>query len=223
MKFLDWFKKKSLGGGGERVDINYYKMKMANFDIYQMSHYHRYKFAQSYIREEMDVADFACGTGYGTMMLAEKANSVLGMDLNEEVVDFITGRYSKRKNVNFSQGNLLEIDFEKKFDLIVSFETIEHFAEGDIVVLLKLFNRALKQGGQVIFSTPYDQEMTEGAVKMGFHLTYHIVESTIQAWMEQAGFSVEGLYYQNYQEHEVVKELEKKEFLLVVGRKKSAI
>ena len=222
MFFKSFFRGKSLDGGGERVDINYFKMKLKDFDIYQLSHYHRYKFAQKYVGSDCDVADFACGTGYGTMMMAEKAKSVTGMDLNADVVKIISDRYKKKTSVRFLNGNLLDIDFENKFDLIVSFETIEHFAESDIVQLLKQFQKALKKGGQVIFSTPYNQEMTEGALKMGFHLTYHIVESTVAGWMKEAGFEVEDVFYQNYSEHEVVKDLDKKEFLLVVGRKSAS-
>jgi len=214
------FKKKKLDGDGERVDINYYKMKYDNFDMYQKSHYHRYKFAQNYIKNTNAVGDFACGSGYGTMMLSEKAGSVVGADLNSEVISYITDRYSKEKKVLFLNKNLLDLDYEDHFDVIISFETVEHFAEEDIPILFKIYNKALIKGGLLIFSTPYNQERCENAIKMGFHLTFYIVENTISQWLEETGFDLDVNYYQNYLEHDVVKELDKKDFIITVAKKK---
>lgn len=214
------FKKKKLDGDGERVDINYYKMKYDHFDMYQKSHFHRYKFAQNYIQSSNIVGDFACGSGYGTMMLSEKAGSVVGADLNSEVISYITDRYAKEKKVLFLNKNLLDLEYEDHFDVIISFETVEHFAEEDIPVLFKIYNKALKKGGLLIFSTPYNQEKCENAIKMGFHLTFYIVEDTIKKWLSDTGFDLKQNYYQNYSKHDVVEELEQKDFIITVANKK---
>ncbi len=214
------FKKKRLDGDGERVDINYYKMKYDHFDMYQKSHYHRYKFAQNYIQNTNTVGDFACGSGYGTMMLSEKAGNVIGADLNNEVISYITDRYAKEKKVLFLNKNLLDLEYEDHFDVIISFETVEHFAEEDIPVLFKIYNKALKKGGVLLFSTPYNQEKCENAIKMGFHLTFYIVEDTIKKWLSDTGFDLTRNYYQNYSKHDVVEELEKKDFIITVANKK---
>lgn len=213
------FKKKKLDGDGERVDINYYKMKYDHFDMYQKSHYHRYKFAQNYIQNTNAVGDFACGSGYGTMMLSEKAGSVIGADLNNEVISYIKNRYSKEKKVLFLNKNLLDLEYEDHFDVIISFETVEHFAEEDIPVLFKIYNKALKKGGSLIFSTPYNQEKCENAIKMGFHLTFYIVEDTIKQWLSDTGFDLKRNYYQNYSKHDVVEELEHRDFIITVANK----
>lgn len=214
------FKKKKLDGDGERVDINYYKMKYDHFDMYQKSHFHRYKFAQNYIQNTNTVGDFACGSGYGTMMLSEKAGNVIGADLNTEVISYITDRYGKEKKVLFLNKNLLDLEYEDHFDVIISFETVEHFAEEDIPVLFKIYNKALKKGGLLIFSTPYNQEKCENAIKMGFHLTFYIVEDTIKQWLSDTGFDLKRNYYQNYSKHDVVEELEQKDFIITVANKK---
>lgn len=216
---LSLFKKKKLDGDGERVDINYYKMKYDKFDMYQKSHFHRYKFAQNYIKSNDVVGDFACGSGYGTMMLSEKSAAVVGADLNNDVISFISNRYSKEKKVSFLNKNLLDLDYEDYFDVIISFETVEHFAEEDIPKLFNIYNKALKKGGYLIFSTPYNQEKCENAIKMGFHLTFYIVESTIQKWLEDSGFTLYKNYYQNYVEHDVIEKLEKKDFHLTIATK----
>lgn len=80
-----------LGGNGERVDITFSgELQFERLDMYQKNHFRRYEYALVLIPEGADVADLACGTGYGSMMLAQKANSVAGADLNGEVISAIS-------------------------------------------------------------------------------------------------------------------------------------
>ncbi len=118
--------KQNLDGNGERIDI-YYKryLNLYTLDMYQKSHYFRYEFAKDFISSGDFCGDFACGTGYGSVMLAEKSQKVIGVDINSTVIDEIKKRYKKIGNVNFINANLLDIEYDSFFDAIVSFETIE--------------------------------------------------------------------------------------------------
>jgi cyclopropane fatty-acyl-phospholipid synthase-like methyltransferase len=214
------FKKKKIDGDGERVDINYFKMRYKTFDQYQKSHYHRYQFAKEKLNPNDQVGDFACGTGYGSMILAERCKKVTGVDLNQEVIEFIQNRYRKQPKVEFIHSDLLDLKFENSFDKIISFETVEHLSEENIEVLFEIYHKALKEGGKLIFSTPYNQEKSEIAIKMGFHLTFYILEDTVRNWLEKAGFELDQFYYQNYFAHDVVEQLDFKEFIITVARKK---
>ena len=187
--------------------------------MYQQNHIQRYLFAEKIINNGEDCGDFACGTGYGSVILSKKANSILGIDLNEKVISEITKRYSNIPNVSFENKNLLEINFENQFDTIISFETIEHFTEENIYKLLSLYNKALKLNGKLIFSTPYMQEMSENAIKMGFHLTFYINEEKVEKWLNASGFSLEKIHYQNYKTHTIHEQLDDKEFLICIVRK----
>lgn len=210
-----------LGGNGERVDITFSgELQFERLDMYQKNHFRRYEYALGLIPEGVDVADLACGTGYGSMMLAQKANSVVGADLNGEVISAISERYKDHEKVRFMEANLLHLDFEDVVDVVVSFETIEHFKESDISTLLGIFHRALKPGGSLIFSTPYNQEDSEEARKLGFHLTFNIVEEKIEAWLEAAGFEPISYKYQDYQSHEVRDKAGHNDFILTHCRKK---
>lgn len=209
-----------LGDGGERVDFIYTKdLKISNLDIYQRNHYERYKFANDIIKPSTAVGDMACGTGYGSVLLADKCKSVVGVDINEHVIKTIQKRYLQYKNVTFLTSNLLNINFIEQFDYIVSFETLEHFEEDEIVIILEQFHKSLKTGGELIFSTPYMQPNSEAALKMGFHLTYFINEKKIQGWLKESSFELIDTMYQSYEQHSVVKSLEKKEFILVRAKK----
>ena len=116
----DFDKNNPLGDGGERVDFTYSdNLDITKLDMYQQNHIQRYLFAEKIINNGEDCGDFACGTGYGSVILSKKANSILGIDLNEKVISEITKRYSNIPNVSFENKNLLEINFENQFDTII--------------------------------------------------------------------------------------------------------
>ena len=146
----DFNKSNPLGGNGERVDIQLNKpVDFNSMDIYQKNHWKRYEFAKEIINANDICGDFACGTGYGSVMLAGKASSVTGADMNTGVIVTIKERYKKYNTVNFLNENLLNLNFADHFDNIISFETLEHFDETDISKLLAIFSRALKKKRQV--------------------------------------------------------------------------
>jgi len=213
----EWF---SLSDKGERVDIVYNEhFDFDKFDMYEKSHFRRYEFAVQNMNNKKTVGDFACGTGYGTVMLKSKSEHVIGADINEKVINKIKRRYKDHPNLEFIALNLLDLPFENRFDSIVSFETIEHLYENDIPKVLAKFNRALKPKGIIIFSTPFMQERSEAAVKMGFHLTFDINENKINAWLKNTNFTPITYKYQNYKTHEVSSELKEKDFIICIAQK----
>jgi 2-polyprenyl-3-methyl-5-hydroxy-6-metoxy-1,4-benzoquinol methylase len=217
------FCSRNIESNGERVDIFYRasKINLEKFDIYQKSHYYRYQFAKEFIDSQMVCGDFACGTGYGSVILAEKAEKVIGVDINSLVIQTIKKRYKRNKNVEFILGDLLKISDKSEYDLITSFETVEHFHEQDIPRFFSLCYQALKPNGKFIFSTPYEQEKSEDAIKLGFHLTFCIDEDKISLWLTNAGFTADFYKYQNYETHNIEDKLEKKDFIICMAHKKS--
>jgi 2-polyprenyl-3-methyl-5-hydroxy-6-metoxy-1,4-benzoquinol methylase len=208
-------KNNQLGSGGERVDIIYKKkLDYSKMDMYQKNHYRRYKFALSQIYDGDICGDFACGTGYGCAMLSKKAAYVIGADINGIVIEKIRERYKKEKNIEFLALNLLDIKYECKFDRIISFETIEHFKEEDIITLFRIFCKALKPDGTIIFSTPFMQERSEAAINMGFHKTFYIDQDKIKKWLAQTDLILKGIRFQNYETHLVRESLDKKDFII---------
>lgn len=216
----DFNKSNPLGGNGERVDIQLLTaFDYDNLDKYQKNHFRRYEFAKDIVTAGDICGDFACGTGYGSVLISDKADKVIGADLDGKVIAAIKDRYKEKTNITFLNENLLNLKFENLFDTILSFETIEHFAEEDISLLLKIFAKSLKENGKFVFSTPYIQERSEAAMELGFHLTFYIDENKINDWIKEAGLIIENIYYQNYDTHLIKKELEKKDFIICVARK----
>lgn len=206
-----------LENGGERVEI-FFKSKVL-LDDNEKCHLERYSFVASFIGSEDSVADLACGTGYGSVMLASKAASVVGVDIDSSVIKSIKDKYVSIKNLSFLESDLLDINFENQFDYIVSFETVEHFAEEDILKLLAIFNRALRSGGKLIISTPYMQKDDERAIEMGFHKTFFIDEDKITKWMSDNGFKASEFYYQSYDHQVISASVKQKDFVICIAEK----
>lgn len=115
-------------------------------------HWHRYAFVRP-LAAGKRVLDAACGEGYGSAFLAAVAGHVTGVDLDESTVGHACARYADIGNLDFRQGSVSALDIdEASFDLIVSFETIEHLREQED--MLDEFRRVLKPDGLLVISSP---------------------------------------------------------------------
>jgi SAM-dependent methyltransferase len=76
--------------------------------------------------EGLRVTDLACGEGYGSNVLAERAAEVVGVDANPEAHEHARLRY-RRPNLSFERG-LVEA-YAGPCDAIVFLQTIEHVTE----------------------------------------------------------------------------------------------
>jgi SAM-dependent methyltransferase len=130
-------------------------------------HSARYVFAAEYARGRR-VLDLACGSGYGTRMLHQAgATSVLGMDCDAAALGYARSRYGVEE-VSFIQGDGCAPPQLSPFDLIVSFETIEHLDEP--ARFLTVCHELLAPNGTFIVSTPYRHRMrADGTPLNPFH------------------------------------------------------
>ena len=106
--------------------------------------------------------DVGCSHGAFDFELARRGYTVVGVDINKESIgvgDKI--RDSLRvKNLTFHHMDILSNDFpDKKFDVIIMFETLEHIKEDDRII--QEFRRILKDDGTVILSVPYAERVDE--------------------------------------------------------------
>lgn len=137
------------------------------------AHVVRYLWASGFIKPGDRVLDAACGLGYGAHVIAEStgAESVLGIDGSDYAVDYATRSYADGSRVRFESGLLpqaLARHADASFDVVVSFETLEHVA--DPPALLAEFRRLLTPGGRVIVSVPNDWSDESGKDPNPHHL-----------------------------------------------------
>ena len=84
----------------------------------EVEHMNRYIFASDLVKDKK-VLDAACGTGYGTALLAQTAQKVCGIDISEEAISYAKSNYSA-KNVDFTVANIEKLPFENDFfDVVV--------------------------------------------------------------------------------------------------------
>jgi ubiquinone/menaquinone biosynthesis C-methylase UbiE/glycosyltransferase involved in cell wall biosynthesis len=136
--------KSSLGFTGERYvsDIK---------GPIQHEHHHRYLFAAQYCAGK-DVLDIACGEGYGSALIAQVANSVVGADIDADAVAFAQSSYGNdRLSYLHSDATAIKLP-DASLDVVISFETIEHFYDHETFMLE--VQRVLRPDGLLIISSP---------------------------------------------------------------------
>lgn len=117
-----------------------------------LKHKKAYRFAEEYCKNKY-VLDYGCGSGYGTALLSKSSNRIIGVDINEEIIDFCTRTYNF-PNLSFQKiNNNSFLPFvDKSFDVIVTFQVIEHIHK--VQEYLFELKRVLKDEGILFISTP---------------------------------------------------------------------
>ncbi len=130
-------------------------------------HWHRYHFVQNFVKGK-NVCDIACGEGYGSALISCVAKTVVGVDIDKGTVQSAKKKYQAYSNLKFITNNALQTQFNNdEFDVVVSFETLEHLVEHDD--LLTEFKRILKPDGLLIISTPDKDAHSDSDVENHYH------------------------------------------------------
>jgi SAM-dependent methyltransferase len=123
-------------------------------------HWHRYAFARP-LAPGRRVLDAACGEGYGSALLAAAGARVLGVDVDAATIAHARERYAAIPGLRFDVADATALDAlpDASFELICSFETLEHVHAQER--LLDGFARLLAPGGVLLVSTPDKAEYTD--------------------------------------------------------------
>ncbi|MFA5339474.1 MAG: methyltransferase domain-containing protein [Candidatus Omnitrophota bacterium] len=107
------------------------------------------------IKPNSRVLDEGCGWGYLVMLFAQLGHRAAGIDLDREQLDVARELaeynripadflYMDAKQTNFAEG---------EFDIVIQMEALEHMGD-DWNRSIKDISRILKEGGQLVLSTP---------------------------------------------------------------------
>ena len=153
---------------GETLRFTGERLTSAMSGQIEIEHLHRYFLVREMARGK-DVLDIACGEGYGAALLAQVAGSVVAMDVSPEAVEHATLAY-RRPNLTFHTSDARRIEApDSAFDLVVSFETLEHFYEHEQFYVE--IRRVLRPGGLFIVSTPdRDVYSPDGSTANRYHV-----------------------------------------------------
>jgi SAM-dependent methyltransferase len=123
-------------------------------ELVHAEHLARYRLAAQ-LAPSRRTLDAACGEGYGTAILAAAgARAATGVDLDAATIQHARGRHPQ---ADFLAGDVRELPFRAgSFDLVVSFETIEHIRDAERA--LDELRRVTAPDGLLLISTPNKHE-----------------------------------------------------------------
>ena len=152
--------------------VTEYHDPVGKADYLSLVHLERYLFACATLAPGRRVLDIACGPGYGTGMLLQRGCDAIGADYDEELVCMARSAWGAER---FLVANALALPFaDASFDVVVTFETIEHVSDG--AAFLNEMRRVLRPGGLFMCSTPNIRYTT--------HPVYHLKEYKPEEFFE---------------------------------------
>jgi 2-polyprenyl-3-methyl-5-hydroxy-6-metoxy-1,4-benzoquinol methylase len=161
-------------------------------EINEKEHLDRYNFVKEFTQDKK-VLDIACGCGYGSYLIANegKAKEVIGLDLNNDSIRYGNHRFSNPALKRYV-GDAQEFIKESEFDVIVSFETIEHLPKFE--QFLKNMSKSLKDDGFFYVSTPIVRKTRTNCVN-----PFHVIEWSFEDFHKvvSENFNIEEIYLQH--------------------------
>lgn len=160
---------------------------------YEQEHLERYNFALQYVNNKR-VLDIACGSGFGSYLLAYKGNAdeVVGVDLDQNAIRYGNYRHHHPK-VTRIHGDACKYKNSNQFETIISFETIEHVP--DYQSFLHNLNDNLASNGVLIISTPIRKQ----TIIKPSHNPFHEIEWSYYDFIKllETNFILENSYIQD--------------------------
>lgn len=138
---------------GERMIEEFYQRSPEDYLIY-LFHTATYNFARSYVTGQR-VLDYGCGSGYGTHQIAAFCDSIVGIDIAEDAIEYARTHYQAD---NLRYDCIESVDCgplplaDATFDTVLSFQVIEHIS--NVSPYLAEIHRVLKPGGVFVCATP---------------------------------------------------------------------
>ena len=164
----------------------------------RVEHLARYLFAAEFVRKRKlkKVLDCACGSGYGSIVLAAKAESVTAIDRNSRLIEQGMTNCSAKGigNIAFHEADLndgLGVYTDGSFDCVACFETLEHVEQDER--LLMEYARVLRRGRWLLVSAPkagYEGTNPDGRPENPWHLRLYEPKA-LKELLARCGFAVE--------------------------------
>lgn len=143
-------------------------------------------FANRFFPETRRYLEVGCGTGFVLQGLQQRFPEwrVWGSELHAKGLEFAAQRLP---GARFLQMDARRIPFEDEFDLVGSFDVLEHIPEDEAV--LASMHSALRPGGGLLLTVPQHPWLWSSQDEAAHHVRRYR-QGELEAKLEQAGFSI---------------------------------
>jgi len=139
------------------------------------------------------VLSAACGAGRFDGLLVEAGHPVLGIDQSAGVLKQAREHFPLESfpQLQYEKLGLQEMNFEAAFDGAICMDAMEHICPEDWPGIMRNFQKALKPGGWLYFTTDWEEagkmeSSHQRAQALGFPVVYGEVVDELEAAYEQA-------------------------------------
>lgn len=117
----------------------------------------RYEWVSQFVKG-LKVLDIGCAVGYGPYYFATNgAVEAVGADNSQDAINWAKEHY-KAPNLKYIVANALNLPIKNNsFDVVISFDLLEHISDADQKKFISEIKRVLKPNGVAIIGTPNSQ------------------------------------------------------------------
>lgn len=145
-----------------------YQYRALRQSLWAKKNWHRNKFAVvkmlSGFSKQDEVLDLGTGSGNFELLFSGAVKQIYGIDYNDEALLFLKNKLVSRKikNVTLECCDMRKLSptlASKKYDLIISVDTIEHISKNDGARVISWSSKRLKRDGKLVIITPNYQSV----------------------------------------------------------------
>jgi len=125
--------------------------------IKEKTEYYRKCIIERFFPKNKDINILDIGCGYGLFLNACQKigyKNVFGVEIDEKCIELAKKKFAINSIVNSEIFDYLKSKEDKSFDIITAFDVIEHFKKEEILDLLNLIYKKLKDNGIFIMRVP---------------------------------------------------------------------
>lgn len=158
---------------------------------------------------DKDVLDFGCGPGHLFKPLSLYAPAIRyhGLDFSAASIAQLRERHGKAPQFQDAWAlSAFPVPVDKKFDVIICCEVVEHLDQKTLEAVAAEFSRLLKPGGLLYVTTPHEENLEESKIMCPecggvFHRWQHVRSwsgPTLSGFLGTFGFDCRETHVLNY-------------------------
>ena len=141
------------------------------------------------------ILDAGCGSGRDANYFASKGFTVTGIDLSDTLLSY--AKATAYPNARFLTMDLRAINLKESFDGIWACASLLHLKRGELLPVLKNFQRMLTPGGVLFLLMKEgtgEKLVTSGTIEGDTRFFTYYTSDELRALLETAGFVVTDMY-----------------------------